>query len=993
MTDRTYARVREEASMTGYERYVAGRIKAQINEGLVPTIMMPERRPPRREGLRGVQYEFGRGKAPKPLNQAALKTFGLATTQGATTSTKNPPGLDSSLTQVMTEPTFYVRKNKVPSTSASEALVEPDLDETGSQADTVLDSASESSSSEDEDENNDAGEDEGGECSGRQENGGSKDGEGEYVQEELGNRGIGDANNSIHGEPTVGYNNPFGNHMGHTVPGENSCSHQSGAPLSNNGIGIDHGHANHFFDASSADSGHLFGAPNPIVGHPFGNAEPLPSLPDLSPEDALLLSASFPTVGAWDSAMDIDFTFDNPTALGLQSNPYEPPAEMDDLGPATISNNSPSSSLNMHSSLGSNLGLTVVAATDDIEAQLAGDMAPCSNTNKSLGSSHLPMGYAGSAQVVPDATIGHSPIPYVSSTPVTRPEPTTSSDISRTTNPISQALLSNPARSHSPPRYGDSTRSRPPGPRIGTPRISSAPLIAPSIEPQANLERNRTRSPAATPIQMRRHSTQVTPQVTPRVQTKPLLRMASSNRLARGQTSSTPNRPAIGVTPARSSFNDDSNGELEFHHDPLSPFDPRSDSGEEIEPLASRPRYTSDPRACRNRTPPPLVRIHGLDQLTAEELVARSNGFLVTGNIPQDTHRVAPIPLPSHLRRDRSRSRSATPIRLESGLTFAAPTQAEFLRRRAEEARKVQNARKTSNKASAEQEEGGSGPKSIGSFPILTQELIFLVRAGMQYDYLHAGPFYEDEEGRFIRAKGFAQQLVNHNVDEIVNEECWQTMRRSNGQLRTAGQDEIKLEAARYYKVEQGDTDPINDVLDQDGFTFPGENLVVEDQFNLEIMVIVIAILYFGTPCKLGFLCMDKLLEDDDPEATQKLLELVTSEDEEPLTILDQSPEAQRGPSLAVIAFAAIRHALERLKVPSIAPKQDRRKKNIKGQKDKQKEKGKKAPGPPRVEFNETNYGTHWKRYVRALACHPHLGTLRRKSTSKVSVAMVAPGK
>ncbi|KAG9075662.1 hypothetical protein FRC06_009962, partial [Ceratobasidium sp. 370] len=403
-----------------------------------------------------------------------------------------------------------------------------------------------------------------------------------------------------------------------------------------------------------------------------------------------------------------------------------------------------------------------------------------------------------------------------------------------------------------------------------------------------------------------------------------------------------------------------------FRSNPPSPFN----SAAETEPSPSS--ATSRSRAHRDRTPPPLARIENPNQLTAEELVVRSDGFLVTGNIPQGTRHVSPIPAPLRL------GREATPVQLESGLTLAAPTRAEFAKRRADEARTIQNARKTNDTDG----DGEGGRKKIGSFPPTTQELIFLLRAGMQFDYLNYGPFSEKETRRFDRAKEFAQNLVNYDVDEIADQEVWRTMTKSNGQCRTAGQDEIKQEVARYFGVEEGDIEPIEDVLDDDRFLFPGGNQNVEEQFDVKIMVIVMAHLYFGTPRKLGFLYMDRLVEDDDPVVVAELLTIV-SEAHETLTIVDQSDEARRGPSIAAIAFVAIsiRHALERLKIPKQRTAPVKRNKGKDAQRDKgnraDKAKGKGTSTPRGMEFTERNYADHWARYVRALVAHPRLGALR----------------
>ncbi|KAG8768009.1 hypothetical protein FRC12_005883 [Ceratobasidium sp. 428] len=109
------------------------------------------------------------------------------------------------------------------------------------------------------------------------------------------------------------------------------------------------------------------------------------------------------------------------------------------------------------------------------------------------------------------------------------------------------------------------------------------------------------------------------------------------------------------------------------------------------------------------------------------------------------------------------------------------------------------------------------------------------------------------------------------------------------------------------------------------------------------------------------------MLEKDDPEVVAKLLRMVAPLDSrgipQPLEIADKSPCASYGPSIAAIAFAAIhvQHALERLKVPNMDYGQGK----------------KTGDGKRKLDFNEINYGTKWKEYVRDLAMHPNLGALR----------------
>ncbi|KAG8791992.1 hypothetical protein FRC12_007578 [Ceratobasidium sp. 428] len=152
---------------------------------------------------------------------------------------------------------------------------------------------------------------------------------------------------------------------------------------------------------------------------------------------------------------------------------------------------------------------------------------------------------------------------------------------------------------------------------------------------------------------------------------------------------------------------------------------------------------------------------------------------------------------------------------------------------------------------------------------------------------------------------------------------------------------------------------------------YPGGNLDPERFANTDIIPHTLGHMYFGGSRTVGYIFLDRNLENDTPEILEDLLEFVAeTASAEPLRIVDRSPEALYGPSLAAIAFAAInvRHALERLKAPPKSKSsglEDSNNKNKKGKKNsKNKEKSTEIEEPVRsVEFTMRAYGDHWARH------------------------------
>ncbi|KAG8718407.1 hypothetical protein FRC09_012716 [Ceratobasidium sp. 395] len=348
------------------------------------------------------------------------------------------------------------------------------------------------------------------------------------------------------------------------------------------------------------------------------------------------------------------------------------------------------------------------------------------------------------------------------------------------------------------------------------------------------------------------------------------------------------------------------------------------------------------------------------------------------------------------------------------GSTPVAPTWAEFKAQRARAIRALLRVRKASppkgvtlslgddvshlskKEKREKQGKGKGGIRKIWTFTHEAQGVMCVTRAYWQFEIIHIAPWVQQEEERFQRAVQFAKEVVPHlDVDTICDEDFFRTMKKTIGQLRTAGQDDMKAEVTVRLEVEEGEAWKAEHLLEDDRFLYPKQNMIPKDYMKIELISSTLVRMFFGSNRQIGNLLFDRQFKPDDPDVLAELFEHVTEEPVgmgdlvEPIQIVDPSPEASYGPSLAAIAFAAvnIRHALERLKAPP-KPKVDNlddleteknKKKGKKGTKN--KEKKKKAPKESvcRVEFTEDAYGDHWARYVRELAKHPHLGVLRQR--------------
>ncbi|KAG9090885.1 hypothetical protein FS749_000212 [Ceratobasidium sp. UAMH 11750] len=352
------------------------------------------------------------------------------------------------------------------------------------------------------------------------------------------------------------------------------------------------------------------------------------------------------------------------------------------------------------------------------------------------------------------------------------------------------------------------------------------------------------------------------------------------------------------------------------------------------------------PGTPRVRTPPPLARTPDQAPIAAE-VAADDSGFLGDEDEPDGKEQVLglhqdPVPMP-RLRKK-----------------YSAPTIAEYKERRITELCDIQAGKKYEPNA---QYPRTKGAKKIGEYSKEAQGVMAVMRLSVRHSYVSRGPFWEDEGVLIERAKGLANEITECDLDQMVDKEFKKTLKLSLSQLRSTGQDPIKAMVQTYFKVSEGDVDSISWLQEHDRCVYGEYSLELEDFLNFELVPRVVGVLYFGSGRKLAMVYLDKLLVNDDPEELEELLTVATpSSEPETIQIVDRSPDALRGPSLAAIAFAGIHivHALERLKYPN----RDKRKKH--------------EDGVRKKEFDE-GYDERWGYYVCQLAKSPNLGELRSK--------------
>ncbi|KAG8685313.1 hypothetical protein FRC09_014835 [Ceratobasidium sp. 395] len=336
------------------------------------------------------------------------------------------------------------------------------------------------------------------------------------------------------------------------------------------------------------------------------------------------------------------------------------------------------------------------------------------------------------------------------------------------------------------------------------------------------------------------------------------------------------------------------------------------------------------PRVHRQRTPPPfnLKDAYQSHPTPARAASRAQSDFAIDGSPPPHAFHVELVS-PSVPSRNSSTPSPIPPLEQppQRSQIPVAPTLAEFKEWRAREIRELQNVKKFDPPASwkkadegdahmsvKEQREregrGKGGIRKIWTYSHSEQSIMSLIRADVQHSYLDLGPFnnYLDDQ-RFQRALEFVKTIpaYAHDVDTAADDDFYCT-----------------TEVSIHFKVTEGGSQKVEWLLEGDRCLYPEGNLAPENFMKTDIALSILVRMYFGTSRGLAYLFLERQLKPDDPKILEELLEFVTEQNlddlaqAEPLHIVDRSPEASYGPSLAAIAFVAIniRHALERLKAP-----------------------------------------------------------------------------
>ncbi|KAF8608497.1 hypothetical protein BDV93DRAFT_200817 [Ceratobasidium sp. AG-I] len=241
-----------------------------------------------------------------------------------------------------------------------------------------------------------------------------------------------------------------------------------------------------------------------------------------------------------------------------------------------------------------------------------------------------------------------------------------------------------------------------------------------------------------------------------------------------------------------------------------------------------------------------------------------------------------------------------------------------------------------------------------GTFSERDQSFMNVMKAHLYWNYAAQAPFAQAISDLVQQATEYANSVTNWPGDEIVTVNFRKTFVNSRFSVRGTGQAMIRSLVSVSLEVGEGDETAADAMLDRDRFLYPNSHKRRHEMFKVPLLGKAIAKLLFERTRQVGVLFIDKLLGEDTPEELDTLLNLAgipqLSGTNSTPDIVDPSPDAMRGPSLGLIAFACIHicHALEQLKEPN-----------------------------KRIDFGEGRYDDLWAHYVRELAAHPHLGLLR----------------
>ncbi|KAG9080773.1 hypothetical protein FRC06_006182 [Ceratobasidium sp. 370] len=149
------------------------------------------------------------------------------------------------------------------------------------------------------------------------------------------------------------------------------------------------------------------------------------------------------------------------------------------------------------------------------------------------------------------------------------------------------------------------------------------------------------------------------------------------------------------------------------------------------------------------------------------------------------------------------------------------------------------------------------------------------MRASVQHTYVHRGPWIDSDDVALNRAIVFATKYTTFDVHAAVTNDLRRTMKKTHGQLWTAGQDDIKILVKKHFQLNENETDRMGWLQQRHCCLYLDANMNPTDMFNTELVSEVLALMYFETSQKIGFIFMDRLLQDDDPVELGNLLQYV----------------------------------------------------------------------------------------------------------------------
>ncbi|KAG9082454.1 hypothetical protein FRC06_005060 [Ceratobasidium sp. 370] len=127
------------------------------------------------------------------------------------------------------------------------------------------------------------------------------------------------------------------------------------------------------------------------------------------------------------------------------------------------------------------------------------------------------------------------------------------------------------------------------------------------------------------------------------------------------------------------------------------------------------------------------------------------------------------------------------------------------------------------------------GAKKLWAYKHDDQALMFVMRASVQHTYVHHRPWVDSDDVALDRAMVFAKKYTTYDVQGTITYDHRRMMKKTHGQLRTAGQDDIKAAVKAFYRVKEGDVTKLDWLQQHSRCLYPGGNMDPSDFFNTDI--------------------------------------------------------------------------------------------------------------------------------------------------------------